>query len=379
MENAGYVTEKQPGRETDKLQDKVQPEKLVQPLMEWYDKNARILPWRETPTPYRVWISEIMLQQTRVEAVKPYYERFMRRLPDVEALAGIEEEELLKLWEGLGYYNRARNLQKAAVKVMREHGGKMPDSYEELLKLPGIGSYTAGAISSIAFGHARPAVDGNVLRILSRALCYEKDVLSQSAKNEMESLVQSLIPEDRPGAFNQALMELGATVCVPNGAPHCSGCPWEKLCLAHENGCESAYPHKAAKKARIIEDYTILIIQDADKTAIRKRPDKGLLAGMYEFPWIRGFCTEQEVLENVKKMGYAPIYIKKLRESKHIFTHREWHMQGYAVRVDELTTKPETELIFAEGTETEKKYPMPAAFCAYTEYLNIRLGNSRFQ
>lgn len=365
----------EPGRETDK----VEAEKLVKPLMEWYDKNARILPWRETPTPYRVWISEIMLQQTRVEAVKPYYERFMKRLPDIEALAEIGEEELLKLWEGLGYYNRARNLQKAAVIIMEEYDGRMPDSYEALLELPGIGSYTAGAISSIAFGHAKPAVDGNVLRIIARALCYEKDVLSQTARKEMESLVQGMIPEKRPGAFNQALMELGATVCVPNGAPHCEACPWESLCMAHRNCCESAYPHKTPKKARTIEDYTILILQDADKTAIRKRPDKGLLAGMYEFPWIRGFCTEEEVLAYVKKMGYAPIYIKKLRESKHIFTHKEWHMQGYAVRVDELTRRPETELIFAEGTETEKRYPMPAAFCAYTEYLNIRLGNSRFQ
>lgn len=358
---------------------KEQLERLVQPLMEWYDKNARILPWRESPTPYRVWVSEIMLQQTRVEAVKPYYERFMKRLPDIPSLAMAPEDELLKLWEGLGYYNRARNLQKAAVRIMEQHGGEMPSDYEELLALPGIGSYTAGAIASIAFGAPQPAVDGNVLRILSRALCYEKDVLSQSAKNEMEDLVRGMIPKERAGAFNQALMELGATVCVPNGAPHCEKCPWEKLCLAHKKGYETAYPHKAKKKARVIEDYTILVIQDADKTAIRKRPEKGLLAGMYEFPWVSGFCTEEEVLEIVKGMGYAPIYIKELTKSKHIFSHKEWHMKGYAVRVDELTEKPETELLFAEGGETEEKYPMPAAFCAYTEYLNIRLGNARFQ
>lgn len=357
----------------------MQPEKLVQPLLEWYDKNARILPWRESPTPYHVWVSEIMLQQTRVEAVKPYYERFMSRLPDIASLAAIPEEELLKLWEGLGYYNRVRNLQKAAIRIMEEYGGSMPETYEELLALPGIGSYTAGAISSIAFGKPEPAVDGNVLRILSRALCYEKDVLTQGAKTEMEDFVRQIIPTKHAGAFNQALMELGATVCVPNGAPHCEKCPWNMLCRAHLQGCETEYPHKTKKKARTIEDYTVLILQDADKTAIRKRPEKGLLAGMYEFPWVRGFCAEEEVLEIVKGMGYAPIYIKKLKEAKHIFTHKEWHMKGYAVRVDELTQKPETDLIFAEGGETEERYPMPAAFGAYTEYLNIRLGNSRFQ
>ncbi len=358
---------------------KEQLEKLVQPLMEWYDKNARILPWRESPTPYRVWISEIMLQQTRVEAVKPYYERFMKRLPDVASLAVISEDELLKLWEGLGYYNRARNLQKAAIQIMERYGGNMPSNYRELLTLPGIGSYTAGAIASIAFGLAEPAVDGNVLRILSRALCYEKDVLAQSTKKEMEDFVRAMIPKERAGAFNQALMELGAMVCVPNGAPHCHECPWETLCLAHQSGRETAYPNKAKKKARTVEDYTILVIQDAEKTAIRKRPEKGLLAGMYEFPWVRGFQTEETVLEIVKEMGYAPIYIKELAASKHIFTHKEWHMKGYAIRVDELMQKPETELLFAEGEETEKRYPMPAAFCAYTEYLNIRLGNERFR
>ncbi len=358
---------------------KEQLEKLVQPLLEWYDNNARILPWRESPTPYRVWISEIMLQQTRVEAVKPYYERFMNRLPDVTSLAKVPEDELLKLWEGLGYYNRARNLQKAAVQIMEEHGGIMPSDYEVLLTLSGIGSYTAGAISSIAFGQPEPAVDGNVLRILARALCYDKDVLAQSTKKEMEAYVRQMIPADRAGAFNQALMELGATVCVPNGAPHCGNCPWRELCQAHQKGCETKYPHKAKKKARTIEDYTILVIQDADKTAIRKRPEKGLLAGLYEFPWVSGFRTEEEVLEIVKGMGYAPIYIRELTKSKHIFTHKEWHMKGYAIRVDELIQKPETELLFAEGGETEERYPMPAAFCAYTEYLNIRLGNARFQ
>lgn len=354
-------------------------EKLVKPLLEWYDRHARVLPWRETPTPYRVWISEIMLQQTRVEAVKPYYERFMNRLPDVKSLAEVSEDELLKLWEGLGYYNRARNLKKAARQVMEHYHGEMPDSYEELLKLPGIGHYTAGAIASIAYGKPEPAVDGNVFRILSRAIRYEKDILLQSSRTEMEELVRGMIPEDRAGAFTQAMMELGAVVCVPNGKPHCMECPWKSNCEAHLHGCETKYPHKTPKKARTIEEYTILIIQDADKTAIRKRPQEGMLAGLYEFPWVKGIQTAEAVLEIVKDMGYAPIYIHKLKRAKHIFTHKEWHMIGYAVRVDELTEKKESEMLFAGGRETEDKYPMPAAFCAYTEFLNIRLGNSRFQ
>lgn len=351
---------------------------LVQPLLEWYDRHARILPWRERPTPYRVWVSEIMLQQTRVEAVKPYYERFMRRLPDVRSLSEVGDDELLKLWEGLGYYNRARNLKRAAGMVMERYGGEMPASYEQLLALPGIGSYTAGAIASIAFGLPYPAVDGNVLRVIARVCRYERDVLSASAKKEMEQQISEVIPAGRAGAFNQALMELGATVCVPNGAPHCTECPWETLCGAHESGMETAYPVKKPKKARTVEEYTILILQDEDQTAVRKRPEKGMLAGMYEFPWVEGIRTKEEVIRIVKRMGYAPIYIKELERSRHIFTHKEWHMVGYAIRVDELEKSPDTQLLFAKAGETEEKYPMPAAFYAYTRYLHIRLGNERF-
>ncbi|MBD5466770.1 MAG: A/G-specific adenine glycosylase [Lachnospiraceae bacterium] len=351
---------------------------LVQPLLQWYDKHARVLPWREQPTPYRVWVSEIMLQQTRVEAVKPYYERFMRRLPDIRSLSEVGDDELLKLWEGLGYYNRARNLKKAAVMLMEQYGGEMPASYDQILSLPGIGSYTAGAIASIAFGLPYPAVDGNVLRVIARACRYEADVLSASAKREMEQQLKEVIPHQRVGAFNQALMELGATVCVPNGAPHCAECPWEKLCKAHEGGMETAYPIKKPKKTRTVEEYTILILQDEDQTAIRKRPEKGLLAGMYEFPWVEGIRTKEEVIRVVKAMGYAPIYVRELERSRHIFTHKEWHMAGYAIRVDELEKAPDTQLLFARAGETEEKYPMPAAFCAYTRYLHIRLGNERF-
>lgn len=354
-------------------------EELVLPLLEWYDSHARILPWREQPSPYRVWISEIMLQQTRVEAVKPYYERFMERLPDVRSLSQVEEDVLLKLWEGLGYYNRARNLKKAALVMMEKHGGELPASYEQLLALPGIGSYTAGAIASIAFGLPYPAVDGNVLRVIARAVCYEKDILSAAAKSEIAGWLSKIMPAGHAGAFNQALMELGAMVCVPNGLPRCAQCPWEQFCMAHASQKETDYPVKGHKKARTIEEYTILILQDAERTAIRKRPNEGLLAGMYEFPWVKGIHSREEVIQIVKEMGYAPLHIRELKRAKHIFTHKEWHMAAYAVRVDELMKRHNPDLLFAEGTETEEKYPMPAAFCAYTEYLHIRLGNARFK
>ncbi len=341
---------------------------IGQPLLAWYDKGRRILPWREEPTPYHVWVSEIMLQQTRVEAVKPYYDRFVTHLSDIEALAQAQEEELLKLWEGLGYYNRVRNLNKAAKVIMEEYGGIMPSTYEELQKLPGIGSYTAGAIASIAYGQVAAAVDGNVLRVLARLRMDDRDIMQQSVKKQVEEELILSMPTDRPGDFNQALMELGAMVCIPNGAPKCECCPWEKLCLAHAHGREQDFPVKSAKKARSIEKKTILILRDENKAALRKRPAKGLLAGMYEFPWIEGHLSEKEVLDYLKKIGLSVLHIKPLTDSKHIFTHKEWHMKGYAVRVDELAEKKKGDgLLFVERKEAIEKYPIPSAFAAYLQ------------
>lgn len=227
-------------------------DRIAAPLLAWYDSGRRILPWREEPTPYHVWLSEIMLQQTRVEAVKPYYDRFLQALPDIESLAAADEEKLLKLWEGLGYYNRARNLKKAAQILVSEYGGRMPDDYEIILSLPGIGSYTAGAISSIAFGKAYPAVDGNVLRILARLRTDERDILQAGVKKSVEEELADVMPKDRPGDFNQALMELGAMVCIPNGAPKCDVCPWKELCRARAQGITGEFPKKAGKKPRSI-------------------------------------------------------------------------------------------------------------------------------
>jgi A/G-specific adenine glycosylase/sugar fermentation stimulation protein len=342
-------------------------------LLKWYDTNKRVLPWRKDPTPYRVWISEIMLQQTRVEAVKPYFRRFMDAFPDIETLAEADEEHLLKLWEGLGYYNRARNLQKAAIQIMKEHGGKMPDSRKGLLGLCGIGSYTAGAIASIAFGRREPAVDGNVLRVIARFRQDSRLVDDPKVKEAVEQDLREIMPAARPGDFNQALMEIGACVCVPNGAPLCGSCPLAEVCMAHGTGTELDYPQKQKKAPRKIEERTILMVLDNDRMAIRRRNEKGLLAGMYEFPSIDGFCTAEEVAGYLRGKGLCILRVRPLEDAKHIFTHREWHMKGYMVRVDELASKPgkgmPEDWLYIEPWEIREKYPIPSAFGAYKKYL----------
>ena len=351
---------------------------IPKPLLKWYDNNRRILPWREDPAPYRVWVSEIMLQQTRVEAVKPYFQRFMETLPDIAALAQAPEEVLLKLWEGLGYYNRVRNLQKAAIQIMEDYGGVMPDSYEELLKLKGIGSYTAGAVSSIAYGKPNPAVDGNVLRVIARVRKDERCISEDKVKKAVEKDLWEVIPTDRPGDFNQAMMEIGACVCIPNGAPHCEKCPLQQICLAYADGTQLQYPNKAKAKERTVEEKTILIIRDAELAALHKRPPKGLLAGMYEFPSMKGYHTAEEVKEYLAENGLQVLRIQPLEDAKHIFSHREWHMKGYLIRVDELAPKREgpdsADWIYIEPSETREKYPIPSAFAVYAKGLNMKLG-----
>ena len=385
-------------------------EQLVFPLLQWFLNHARVLPWREEPTPYRVWVSEIMLQQTRVEAVKPYFERFTTALPDADALSACPEDELLKLWEGLGYYNRVRNMQKAAVEVVENYGGQLPADYEKLLKLKGIGHYTAGAVASIAYGIPVPAVDGNVLRVLTRVSADDTDIMKQSFRNQMETLLEKLMhgTSDRneknvflwmedaddlrmqvyhqnlAGAFNQALMELGATVCVPNGAPLCEECPWKDLCEAKKQGLIGQIPVKSKAKPRKIEEKTVLILRDDDKVAIRKRPQKGLLAGLYELPNMEGSMGQEEVVSLVKQMGYAPIRIQPLGEAKHIFSHIEWHMTGYVIRVEESEMRQQVQsgsqkddLLFVNAEDAKEKYAIPSAFAAYAKYMNIFLGNEK--
>ena len=356
---------------------------FTESLLKWFGQNARVLPWREDPAPYRVWISEIMLQQTRVAAVMPYFNRFLAALPKVENLAVVPDDKLLKLWEGLGYYNRARNLKKAAQIIMSKYNGVIPEDYNELLKLPGIGPYTAGAIASIAYGKDKTAVDGNVLRVFSRVNAEEGDITSENIKKKIEEIAIECLPISNAGCYNQSLMELGATVCLPNGEPKCHECPVREVCEAYKLNKMTEYPKKSPKKKRSIEEKTILILQDSNYLAIRKRPDHGLLAGLYEFPSMEGYHSETEVLEYVKKMGFQPLHVKKLVESKHIFTHKEWHMTGYAIRVDELTEHTQAEqeyaLLFVEPQRTETDYPIPAAYAAYADAYHIRLGNSRFE
>ena len=352
-------------------------EQIVEPLLGWFGEHARILPWREQPQPYRVWVSEIMLQQTRVEAVKPFFERFTQALPDVRSLAECPEDKLLKLWEGLGYYNRVRNMQKAAQNMVEFYDGEMPADYEKLLGLPGIGPYTAGAVASIAFEIPVPAVDGNVLRVITRITQNDGDILKQSVKRQVEEELLAVMPKGRSGAFNQALMELGATVCVPNGAPKCEECPLSGVCLAHQNGKEMDYPKKAQKKPRKIEKKTVLVIRDGSRAAIRKRPAKGLLAGLYELPNLSGWLSQDEVLDWLKQEGLSPIRIRRLSDAKHIFSHIEWHMTGYVVLVEELENDSGKDMLFIEPKRTEEEYTIPAAYSAYTAYLQIRLGQEK--
>lgn len=333
------------------------------PLLSWYHEHRRILPWREKPEPYSVWISEIMLQQTRVEAVKPYFDRFMEALPGVQALSEVTEDRLLKLWEGLGYYSRARNLKKAAQLLIEKYEGTLPASYEELKTLPGIGSYTAGAIASIAFGIPVPAVDGNVLRVISRLTGSREDITRQSVKKAMEELIKGVMPEKDPGSFNQALIETGAIVCLPNGAPLCGSCPLASLCIARENGLIGIIPVKAPKKERRTEERTILILSKDGRVAIRKRSSTGLLASLYELPGLDGRIP-RELIKGA--LGIQEAVITPLPEAKHIFSHVEWHMTGYRV---ELTDLPEGDYLWVTPEEIKKTYSLPGAFKAYTKLI----------
>ncbi len=352
---------------------------IRKPLVDWYRKNRRELPWREHPDAYRVWVSEIMLQQTRVEAVKPYYERFLAALPDVKALAEAPEDVLLKLWEGLGYYNRVRNMQKAARQIMEEYGGVFPDRYEDILSLSGIGSYTAGAVSAFAYGLPRPAVDGNVLRVVSRLLGSREDIMKASVKRKTEEELQEVIPADAASDFDQGLIELGALVCLPGGEPKCVQCPLVHLCRAKREGIQSELPVRTKAKKRRVEKRTVFIFRDGDTAAIRKRPSKGLLAGLYELPNVEGHLTMEEAVAYSKDIGLVPVRVKKLGEARHIFSHVEWDMVGYLVQVDELEKSCREEMIFIHPRTAQEEYAIPSAFEKYAGYLKIRLGNERYR
>lgn len=356
--------------EVKQLSETERLDQSVQPLLEWFEVSARTMPWRSNPEPYWVWVSEIMLQQTRVEAVRAYFDRFIAALPNIESLANIEDEKLMKLWEGLGYYSRARNLKKAAIVCVEQYHGELPRTYEALLKLPGIGSYTAGAIASIAYEQEVPAVDGNVLRVISRLLAWEEDITKQSVKRKMEAALLELMKRVHPNprTFTAALMELGALVCIPNGAPCCMECPWKSICLARIQKKVERIPVKKKKIVRKIEERTVFLIQDGDLTAIKKRPSTGLLAGLYELPNIEGFYSEQEVKRIWEEKLKLPLTVERLKDGKHIFSHIEWHMQAYRVIIpkileqNKLLREQEGELFFVTQEELNTNYALPNAF-----------------
>lgn len=371
-----------------KIYKQVDPKWMVKTLEAWFAKNKRDLPWRvkdvqnNRPDPYHIWVSEIMLQQTRVEAVKGYYDRFLCAFPNVESLSKAPEDMLLKMWEGLGYYNRVRNMQFAAKQIMTDYVGDFPDSYDAILKLKGIGEYTAGAIASIAFGEAICAVDGNVLRVISRLYGRTEDIALASTKKEMQQLLNEIVPFSHPGQFNQALMDLGATVCVPNGAPKCEQCPWQERCVAHREDLTDVIPVKSKKAKRKIEEKTVFLLICQNRVAIVKRPETGLLAGLWQFPMV----DKADAADVIKKMRQS-VVIQEGPVAKHIFTHKEWHMNSFIVQLpDNCLDKSKSENIGAEDIcfealfgkekiiwttrqELENTYSVPSAFQAYKQWL----------
>ncbi len=340
---------------------------VTEQLLGWYGMHYRPLPWRQDPTPYRVWVSEIMLQQTRIEAVLPYYERFMSVLPDIASLAAVSEDTLLKLWEGLGYYSRARNLQKAAHLVMTEYAGKLPADYDRLQELPGIGAYTAGAIASIAYGIPVPAVDGNVMRVLSRLTSDPTDILTGAGKRRFTDLAWRLVPQGNPGRFNQALMELGERICLPNTRPSCENCPLTPWCEAHRQGRETAFPVRTPKKARRMEQRRVAVVRvlgQPPRVLVHKRPNTGLLAGLWELP---NTLAEQPADLLPPEMAAAAVKRMELPKAKHVFSHVEWHMQGALYDMAACSLPSDYRAVSLE--DLQASYALPSAFRTYAAML----------
>ena len=319
-------------------------------LLSWFQRNKRALPWREKRNPYRVWVAEIMLQQTRVEAVKEYYLNFMDKFPTVEALSVADEDEVLKAWEGLGYYSRARNLLKAAKQIAKDG---FPQTYEGIRALQGVGDYTAGAIASIAFSLPCPAIDGNVLRVLTRYFADSSNIDEPKTKAAFTELLRRAYPEEA-GDFCEALMELGALVCVPNGAPQCGACPWSSLCKAHHARMEEHFPVRNLKPKRKVVAATVCVLEKDGKYALERRADKGLLANMWQFPFFEGAVDIGQLGKEVKS-----------KKAKHIFTHVEWHMTGKYIKAQEFFPQYE----WASAEEIKARYALPSAFKAFTPWL----------
>ena len=336
--------------------------KLPQALLPWYKAHRRDLPWRKDKDPYHIWLSEIMLQQTRVEAVKGYYARFLQELPTIAALANCDDDKLHKLWEGLGYYSRVRNLKKAAQAIIERHGGVFPCCHKDILALPGIGSYTAGAICSIAFDHPTPAVDGNVLRVVSRLTEDATPIDLPAYKKSVEQQLAAIYPKDA-GDFTQALMELGATVCGPNRKPGCENCPCKAFCGGAIHGTAEQFPIKLPKKEKKVEEKTVFILSCDGQYALQKRPDTGLLAGLWQFPNTSGTLTVNDALQWVQKKGLAPREVLRQVSRQHIFTHIRWEMQGIYLEV----TEPKGEFTWLTAAEIQNHAALPTAFRQFWE------------
>lgn len=335
---------------------------LPNALLPWYRQNARALPWREDTDPYHVWLSEIMLQQTRAEAVRTYYLRFLKQLPDIHALAKAPEDQLLKLWEGLGYYNRARNLQKAARVIEAQYNGLFPNQYEDILTLPGIGPYTAGAIASICFNRPYAAVDGNVLRIITRMTENDAPIDRMQTKTEIAAQLEKVYPKNECGQFTQALMELGATVCTPK-SPKCSDCPMNNSCCAYAHNTVLHYPVKLPKKEKRLEERTIFLLQCGDRYALTKRTESGLLSGLWQLPNVLGKMDVDQALHTADAFGVQPVELYKQINRVHIFTHIKWQMTCYHF----LCSKKASDFVWATAHEIQTAYALPTAFRIFFE------------
>ena len=341
---------------------------FTQTILSWYDQGHRDLPWRRTQDPYRIWISEIMLQQTRAETVVSYYERFLSRYPTVQHLADAPEEELLKAWEGLGYYSRARSLQKAAKEIVARYGGQLPADLEKLRALPGIGDYTAGAIASIAFGIPAAAVDGNVERVLCRWDAITDEVGTPAVRRQIAARAQALVPPDRPGAFANAMMEMGATMCTPKN-PKCLLCPVREGCMGFAQGIAQELPRKAKKKAQRVENRAVLLVFCDNRVLIVKRQEK-LLGGLFVFPDVLEESDPARLCQALEALGIRAAYDEKLGHARHVFTHLIWEMDVNAVVADEMTQVPGGQWVSRDELAA---LPLPTAVKAARQWAMERL------
>lgn len=341
-------------------------QQLPERLLPWYGENRRDLPWRQDKEPYHVWLSEIMLQQTRVEAVRGYYTRFLEALPTVSHLARAEDDRLRKLWEGLGYYTRVRNLKKAAQCILDRYGGRFPNTYEEVLSLPGVGPYTAGAICSIAFELPTPAVDGNVLRVLSRLLEDWAPVDLPETKRQAEAYLKEVYPTDACGDFTQALMELGATVCLPGGEPQCGRCPMAGLCRAEASGSWRELPQRLPKRPRRQEDRTVFLLSCDGRFALERREEQGLLAGLWQFPNVPGALEEATAMDLAAAWGLAPKELLRRLERSHIFTHIRWDMRCYLL----TCAQPVSRFTWLTPEEIRQQAALPTAFRQFWDMIS---------